>query len=302
MSILSTLNRTANRAIMKGKKHSPEILVGSGIILGISACVSACKATLKAEEVLDEIKQDLDTIKEASEKADPERYSDKDRRKDLATAYLKSCIKFAKLYWKALGLGIAAIMCILSGHNILKKRNLALVALNAGLERKYNTLYSRVKKEFSEEAANRFANGIENVEVEEVNDKGKVKKKRIDLIDPNKVVGPYEYIIGPSNPLWNNNMDYNMMWLNHIAGIANDQLTVRGHLTLSDILPELGIEVTRDDYVTGWVLPANYYKNTCEPYIKFDYMRVWQRDYDDQDPYEVFLLKLNCDGYIWDKI
>lgn len=300
-SLGTSIARKGSMTIMKGKKHSPEILIGTGIILGAATCVSACKSTLKAEEVLSEIEEDIDTVRKASEVADEERYSEEDQRKDLVTAYMKGGAKLARLYWKPLVLGAGSIVCILSGHNILRKRNLALVALNAGLERKYNTLYSRVAKEFSKEAADRFAHNVESVEVEEVSDKGKVKKRRIDLIDPKKELGPYEYLLGPSNPMWNHNMDYNMMWLTQVARCANDQLLVRGHLALSDLLPELGIEVTRDDYVTGWILPANYYKETAAPYIKFDYMRVWERDEFD-NPEERLLLTLNCDGYIWDKI
>lgn len=300
-SITTGATRHVSKAIAKGEKHSPEILVGAGIVLGVAACVSACKATLRAEEVLDDIKKDIDTVKEASEKVDEENYSAEDQRKDLAIAYGKGAANFIKLYWKPAALGLASIAFILCGHNTLRKRNLALVALNAGLERKYNTLYSRVEKEFSKEAAKRFASGVENKEVTYTDDKGKERKKRIDLIDPDKELSPYEYIIGPSNPMWTKNMDYNMMWLGTAARAANDQLTVRGHLALSDILPELGVEVTRDDYVCGWVLPKDYYKNTCVPYINFDYMRVWQED-EDGNPEEVILLKLNCDGYIWDKI
>lgn len=300
-SLGNGVSRSAARIIFKGKKHSPEILVGSGIVLGIGACVSACKSTLKAEEVLREIDRDLNAIKEAAEVADPEKYTDKDKAKDLTVAYFRSGIKFAKLYWKPLILGSASIACILSGHNITRKRNLALIALNAGLERKYNDLYSRVKDEFSEEAAKRFAHGVKNTEVEEVNEKGKVKKRRIDLLDPNKELAPYEYIIGPENPMWTKNMDYNLMWLTRIAKWAEDQVVIHGHLTLSELLPELGIERTRDDYITGWVAPANYYKTTCEPYVKFDWMRVWRED-EGGNPQEVILLNLNCDGYIWDKI
>ena len=295
------LTRKASRMILKGRKHSPEILIGTGIILGVASCVTACKATLKADEVLDDIQKDINTIKEAGEKADEETYSDKDISKDLTIAYGKGAVKFAKLYWKPTALGVAAIVCILSGHNILRKRNLALVALNAGLEAKYNTLYSRVSEEFSKEAADKFANGIRSTEIEEVDNKGKVKKRNIDLIDPNNKLGPYEYIIGPEHPIWTPDLNYSLMTLRNYEKWANDQLIIRGHLALSDLLPQIDINVTRDDYVTGWILPTDYYATTCARYIKFDTMRVWEKD-EGGNPIEVILLKLNCDGYIWDKI
>ena len=50
------------------KKHSPEILVGAGVIGVVGASVMACKATLKVNTVVEETKTNLHKIEEAGQK------------------------------------------------------------------------------------------------------------------------------------------------------------------------------------------------------------------------------------------
>ncbi len=120
-----------------------------------------------------------------------------------------------------------------------------------------------------------------------------------NLIDPDKVLGPYTYIFGPDCATWTDNMDYNIMFLQGSQRFANDVLIKKGYLTLSDTFQEMRMDewLCRDAYVTGWVLPAHYYHDTCEPYIKFNVSRVF-KDYGD-GPVEVLMVTFNCDGYIW---
>ena len=296
---------TGAKAAMSAEKHSPELLVGAGLIMGVAAGVSACKATLKAEEVLDEIKEDIETVKEAAERAPEEKYSKADKARDLTVAYSKGAGKLCRLYWKPLLLGGLSIASILSGHNILRRRHLALVCAYGTLEKSYEKLYKRVASEFSEDAANRFSNGLKPADDPRV-EKGKkgAKNAKISLLDPDKVLGPYTYIFGPDNPQWTGNLDYDIMFLQGHQRFANDCLTTRGYLTLSSLFQEMHNYEWMDkgSFVTGWVLPEHYYQNTCEPYINFNISRVFKDYQDGNGPVEVLMLNFNCDGYIWDKI
>ena len=64
--IMKSVNGVASKAVMKLKKHSPEILVVAGIAGTVVSAVLACKATTKVAEILDETKGTLDTIHEGS--------------------------------------------------------------------------------------------------------------------------------------------------------------------------------------------------------------------------------------------
>lgn len=58
--ILKSVNGVTSKAVMKLKKHSPEILVVAGIAGTVVSAVLACKATTKVAEILDETKGTLD--------------------------------------------------------------------------------------------------------------------------------------------------------------------------------------------------------------------------------------------------
>ena len=135
MEVMNVLKSNMNKALFVMKNKSPELLIGSGIVLGIAAAVSACKATLKVEEVVDEAKMKLDKIHEAHEHGATEHglsYSEEDYQKDLVTQYTKTGVEFVKLYGPAVIMGCVSVGCILGGHRILTKRNAAITGTARG--------------------------------------------------------------------------------------------------------------------------------------------------------------------------
>jgi hypothetical protein len=299
MSLFANLGlkaiQTGAKVMSKAEKNSPEILIGAGIVLGVAAGVTACMATAKAEETLDEIKEDIEEAKEAPEE---------EKSKEVSKAYVMAAGKMVKLYWKPMALGAMSIASILCGHNILRKRHIALAAAYGSLEKAYDGLRKRIEEEFSKEAAERFANGIKVVEDPRKDKDGKKKKGTIDIIDPDKVLSPYTYIFGPDCATWTGNMEYDIMFLQGCQKFANDTLITSGKLVLSDMFVEMRVYewLDKNAYVTGWVLPPHYYKETCAPYVNFNISRVFKDYQDGNGPIEVLMVNFNCDGYIWDKL
>ena len=64
--IVNGASRTFNRAGLKLKKHSPEIMVAAGIVGVVTSAVMACKATTKVGSILDEKEKRLKPIRDAS--------------------------------------------------------------------------------------------------------------------------------------------------------------------------------------------------------------------------------------------
>ncbi len=62
--ISQRVTRNIGRKILTTKKNSPHIFFVGGVIGVVGSAVLACRATLKLEENLDEIKRDVDTVKE----------------------------------------------------------------------------------------------------------------------------------------------------------------------------------------------------------------------------------------------
>jgi hypothetical protein len=58
--IINSITQTFYKTGFQLKKHSPEILVATGVISTIAGVAMACKATLKVNEVIDEAKTNID--------------------------------------------------------------------------------------------------------------------------------------------------------------------------------------------------------------------------------------------------
>ena len=121
--IVTKVNRSFHKAGFQLKKHSPEILVVTGVIGVVTSAVLACKATRKLDSVLEESKEQIDKIKDyIEEEGYSEEYTEKDASKDLTITYTQSALKIAKLYGPSVILGAASIGAIFGGHNILRKQ------------------------------------------------------------------------------------------------------------------------------------------------------------------------------------
>ena len=176
--IMNNLTRTFNRASLKLKKHSPEILVAAGIVGGVASAIMACKATTKLDAVLEESKENVDKIHGyVEENGYSEKYTAEDEKKDLMIVYAQSGIKVAKLYGPSIVLGALSITSILAGHNITRKRNVALAAAYTAIDKGFKEYRGRVVERFGKELDKELRYNVKAVEVEEtvVDEKGKEK-------------------------------------------------------------------------------------------------------------------------------
>jgi hypothetical protein len=129
-----TLGKKISRSGLLTKKYSPELLLGLGIVGGIGCLILACNSTRKLDIVLDDIRFDVENIKIRKEITETEStkygpYSNQEYHKDLAIAYAEGGKDLLRLYWPALTLGVVSLTFILSSHNMMKKRNVALAVL-----------------------------------------------------------------------------------------------------------------------------------------------------------------------------
>ena len=60
--IVKKVSSTFKKATIKLKKHSPEILIAAGVVGTVASTVIACKATTKLSSILDESKENIETI------------------------------------------------------------------------------------------------------------------------------------------------------------------------------------------------------------------------------------------------
>src|SRR4051794_32749009 len=122
--IKNTVTSKAGRTILLGKKNSPAILFGAGVIGVIGTTVLACRATMKVEELLDDADKKRLQIKTMVHQD----YTTKDRNKDLRYLQVQTTVSVVRLYAPAALLGATSIAALTGSHIVLNRRNVALTA------------------------------------------------------------------------------------------------------------------------------------------------------------------------------
>lgn len=299
--IMKSVNGVASKTVMKLKKHSPEILVVAGIAGTVVSAVLACKATTKVAEILDETKGTLDTIHEGMETGaiNGQEYTTEDGKKDTVVVYAQTGMKLAKLYAPAIILGTLSITSILASNNILRKRNVALGAAYAAIDKSFKEYRGRVIERFGEQVDTELKYGIkakkfEEIEVDPETGKEKKVKKTVMVADPN-LQSDYAVYFDSKSRNYETNPDYNRMFLKAQQAFANDKLQTRGHLFLNEVLDDLDLPRTPAGQIVGWT------KDGPDGYVNFRIVEV-ERETEDGHHEPALLLDFNVEGNIWEKM
>lgn len=257
-AIVNTISRSVHKAGLKFKKHSPEIMVVAGVVGVVTSTVMACKATTKVNDILEETKKQVDDVHNVleSENVPAEEYTNEDAKKNLAIIYTQTGVKLIKLYGPAVLVGALSITGILASHRILKKRNVALTAAYATIDRSFKEYRGRVVERFGKELDRELRYNIKAQEIEEVtvdkDGKETVEKKTINVVDPN-MYSDYARIFDNGSTGWTKDPEYNLMFLKSQQNYANDKLKAQGYLFLNDVYDMLGIPRTKAGQIVGWV-------------------------------------------------
>lgn len=259
---IKQLTTSATRAFHKAgfqiKKHSPEILVVTGVIGTVVSAVMACKATTKVNTIMEKTKTNVDAIHECVNNPElVEEYTVEDSKKDLAIVYAQTGLEFAKLYGPSVVLGAASITSILVGHNILHKRNLALAAAYQVVDTGFKQYRGRVVERFGEQMDKELKYDIKAKEIEETvtDKKGKEKTvtKTVEVANPIAAQSPYTVCFDETCTGWQRDAEANKFFLLRQQDYANEKLRARGYLFLNEVYDMVGARRTKAGQVVGWV-------------------------------------------------
>ena len=306
LSIPNNLSRTFGKMGLRLKKHSPEIMVIGGVIGVVGSTVLACKATTKLSGIIEKCEENVDQIKDyVEENGYSEKYSEEDYRKDLTIRYTKTAVKVAKIYAPAVILGTLSITSILAGHNITRKRNLALSAAYVAIDKSFKEYRARVVERFGEKLDKELRYNIKQGELEEIvrNDEGgeEVVKSTTEYADPN-TYSEFARFFDDGCLGWTKDPEANLTFLKQQQNYANDKLKRKGFLFLNDVYSMLGIKPTKAGQIVGWIYDEkNPIGDNFVDFGIYDINRPKNRDF--VNGYErVILLDFNVDGNILDMI
>lgn len=245
----------AGRQVLKVQKHSPVLLVGTGVVSFGATIFFACKATLKMDEVLSEFEADRSKIEAASEVAEQtnQDYTDEDVKKDSIGIKLKLATKVARNYAPAVFFGVITIGSFTGAHVILSRRNVALTAAYAALDKGFREYRARVVEEYGEEKDLKFRHGLVEKEIVEEGPNGP-ETKTILAPDPNKAPSIYSRMFAQhTSTQWEEAHMRNQFFLQCQENYANQKLRAKGHVFLNEIHDMLGMERTDAGQIMGWV-------------------------------------------------
>lgn len=299
--------RRLNRLGLKFKKHSPEILVATGVVGVITSTVMACKATTKIDKVLSESKEHVEKTKDyVEEPGFTEKYTEEDYKKDLTIMYAQRGLKIARLYVPAVMLGAVSIVTILSGHNILRKRNVALAAAYATVDKGFREYRGRVIERFGEELDKELKYNIKSKELDEIKvnkktGKEEVVKKSVHVANPNEY-SDYARFFDDGCTGWTKDPEFNLMFLKDQQRYADDRLKSKGSLFLNEVYDMLGIPRTKAGACVGWIYDEK--RPVGDNFVDFGIYDLYnEKGHDFVNGYErTILLDFNVDGNILDLI
>lgn len=316
-NIKNAVTSVAGKGGLVVKAHSPEILIGVGIVAIAAGTIYACKATLKMNDILDEAKEEIDTIKEGEVRQDiAEADVDEDfepekvvNKKKLAVCYAKTGLDIFKEYAPSAALITLGVGCIIGSHNIMYRRQVALIAAYEAVDKSYRKYRERVITELGEDKDAYFKHGIKKTKVNvteenpETGKKTKSKQEVYAVADESEVKGKhvsqYARFFDDASIEWKKSPEYNLHFLKLQEKHANDILNARGYIFLNEVYRMLGLPYSQAGQVVGWIKDG-----TGDGYVDFgiyDYLDEEKRDFvNGYNP--AILLDFNVDGVVFNQI
>lgn len=310
--IATTATQVAGKTGLVLQKRSPEIFLGLGIAGSFVSMYLTARGALKADEDIHARKMKIREIhqcKKIAMSGEPDEngelieYDDELYKQDLRVQYLKMSLEVARDFAPAVALMGLSMASILTSRNILNKRYLGAVAAYNAVSEAFQTYRKRVREEAGEAMDRHYRYGATTTLVasEEVDENGKKKKTKepVENLDT-KLVNPSDVsrFFDESNPNWDPNQSFNLMFLKGMQTRLNDIFHTRGHMFLNEVYDALGFPHTTEGAVLGWVMGMG------DDYIDFglyDESRENVRRFiNGQD--NIVLLDFNHDGVIFDKI
>lgn len=310
LDIVNSISRSIHKVGFQAKKHSPEILVGVGVVGVVGSCVLACFATTKISGVLEKTKEKTDMIhqgvkdgKVIVQDGSEQSYSEEEGKKDLTIIYAKTGLELVKLYTPAVLLGAASLSCILASNNILNKRNAALAAAYATVDSNFKDYRNRLIDRFGKELDRELRYDIKATEVEEIitHEDGTEEVVKTTIEIPNAdFKSEYARCFDETCTCWTRSAEHNLTFVNNVQSWANRKLREEGFLFLNEVYEALGFQKSKAGQVVGWIYDEE--NPNGENYVNF-----FIYDLHDKNKrrfvngYEKSIwLDFNVDGNIWE--
>lgn len=307
MKIFDRVRPFMKKMEFSAKKHSPEIFIFVGIAGVVTSAIMACVSTTKIRDIINDSKSKIEAVH--NKKKTVKKDESFNEGKELTAVYLSTGVKLVKLYAPAVIIGGLSIASIITSNNILRKRNVALVAAYTAVDSCFKEYRANVVERYGKEVDEELRYGFKTETVtEKVIDpetgEEKVATKEKKIVNSNKT-SQYARFFDVGNKSWTKDPEYNLMFLRAQQAHANDLLQANGYLFLNDVYDLLGIPRSKAGQIVGWIYDDSNSKN--DNYIDFGIYDVYREGLESREDFvngyeRTILLDFNVDGPILDKV
>lgn len=255
MSIFSSAARFGSGLIQKVKFRSPELLIGAGVVGLVGAAVVAVRRGVRWHNAAKgNLMLDLETIKKAE--ASPE-YSREDKVRDYARAIGRGAWSFTQIYGPSVAVGAASVVSILAGTGVLKGRLAAMTSAAATAQAALERYRSRVREKLGEDADYEFAYEVSAKKAKIKHEDGTKESLVTYHLVPSSgewmAASPYSRLWDENAIEWCANRDIQFLTLRSLENHFNQELNARGVVFLNDVYKALGLPMSKDAALVGWI-------------------------------------------------
>lgn len=255
MSIFSSAAKFGSNLIQKVKFRSPELLIGAGVVGLVGAAVMAVRRGVRWHSAAKaEIVHDLETIKKAE--GSPQ-YTREDKVQDYARVIGKGVWSFTQIYGPSVAAGVASVVSILAGTGVLKGRLAAMTSAAATAQAALERYRSRVREKLGEDADYEFAYEVSAKKAKIKHEDGTKESLVTYHLVPSSgewmAASPYSRLWDENAMEWCANRDIQFLTLRSLENHFNQELNARGVVFLNDVYKALGLPMSKDAALVGWI-------------------------------------------------
>lgn len=301
--IVNVVTRKVGRQLLTVRKHSPVLLLGAGVVGVVATAVLASRATLKLDDILGQANEDL----EKARMLESAQYSEEDRQQDILKIYIRTGFQVARVYAPAAITGILSITALTGSHVILTRRNMAVTAAYAALDKGFRAYRERVIADLGIDKDKEYRYGLTSREIVEEDEHGAHVVTVKDVVSAHGSI--YARLFDETNPNFSKTHHQNQFWIQCQQNYANDKLRAQGHLFLNEVYDMLGMDRSSEGAVVGWIWDdcdgnIDHCEHSGDNYVDFG---VFQGDRESGMRFVAGLeksiwLDFNVDGIIYNKI
>lgn len=237
-------------------KSAPKLFAIGVALFGSVGVGLTVRATLKSVPIIEEAKEDLKAIKAVREEKTEEEYPTKVYRRELSHIYLENGKKIGVNYITAFMFLAAATGCGI-GEFIGFKRQLGAEAAKAAnaiasatlIKKGYDAYRKNVREDLGDDADKKYAYGIEECEVVdiEVDEKGKEKKTKKKAKFARRM-SPFAVVYDSFCPNHSKDPKQNFKYLKDMEQYFQDQAKMRDNhrVWCCEITTSIGCKLTKE--------------------------------------------------------